>query len=351
MADAGPVFWRGSGRLADGREIIYFDESPGAGRAQVRDERELDTADAAPGAPDGLRWDPLAEEWVMYAAQRQDRPYRPAGPGCPLCPSRPGQLTEIPASGYDVVVFQNRYPALGPPGRCEVVCFTSDHEASFATLSERRARTVFEAWADRSRELGDRPGVEHVYCFENRGEEIGVTLHHPHGQVYAFPFLPPRTRRLATRAREHRSRSGSNLFDEVVRAELDDGRRIVVGNEHWVAFVPQFARWPFEIMIFPHARVTGLNAVGEAARDAFGPVYLDVLRRLDALFGVPMPYIAAWQQAPAEPEFGLHLHVMGMRRAPGKLKYQAGTETGAGAWSNDVPPEDAARLLREAAGG
>jgi len=350
VAEAEPVFWRSSGRLADGREIIYFNESPGTGRAQVRDERELAAADGGEGADGGLRWDPLAGEWVMYAAQRQERPYRLPGPDCPLCPSRPDHLTEIPAPGYDVVVFQNRYPALVAPGRCEVVCFTSEHEASFATLSERRARTVFEAWADRSRELGSRPGVEHVYCFENRGEEIGVTLHHPHGQVYAFPFLPPRTAHLAERVRAHRARSGGNLFEEVVRAELDDGRRIVAGNEHWVAFVPQFARWPFEIMLFPRARVTSLAAVGEAARDAFGPVYLDLLRRLDALFGVPMPYIAAWQQAPTEPEFGLHLHVMGMRRARGKLKYQAGTETGAGAWSNDVLPEDAARMLTEAAG-
>ncbi len=251
------------------------------------------------------------------------------------------------------MVFENRYPALAGPGRCEVVCFTSEHDTSFAQLSPRRVRTVFEAWADRTAELGARSDVRHVYCFENRGEEIGVTLHHPHGQVYAFPFVPPRTKRLAEMAAAHRDRTGSNLFDQVVAAEREDGRRVVGGNEHWTAFVPGFARWPFEVMIFPVARVPDLTQVDPAARDAFGLVYLDVLLRLDALFGVPMPYIAAWQQAEAgdeasRAEFGLHLHVMGVLRAAGKLKYQAGTETGAGAWSNDVLPEAAARLLRDA---
>jgi UDPglucose--hexose-1-phosphate uridylyltransferase len=217
--------------------------------------------------------------------------------------------------------------------------------------------TVFEAWADRSRELGGLPGVRNVYCFENRGEEIGVTLHHPHGQVYAFPFVPPRTARLVASAADHRRRAGGNLFDQLVSDEVADGRRIVARNKHWLAFVPQFARWPFEIMIFPAVRVPDLPAVDNAARAAFGPVYIDVLRRLDALFGVPMPYMAGWQQAPctaddrvARAEFGLHLHVMGIRRAPGKVKYVAGTESGAGAWSNDVLPEEAARLLREAGG-
>jgi UDPglucose--hexose-1-phosphate uridylyltransferase len=381
--------WRSSGKLADGREIIYFDESPGLGRAESADGRNLSGERSPEGpagtelagpwqthpGPAGLRWDPLGGEWVMYSAQRQDRTYRPATPECPLCPSRPGQLTEIPAPDYDVVVFENRYPALtrSSGGRCEVVCFTADHDASFADLSLRRAMTVFEAWADRTRELSSQSGVRHVYCFENRGEDIGVTLHHPHGQVYAFPFVTPRTARLMASAAGYRERAGGNLFDHLVSGELADGRRTVARNEHWLAFVPQFARWPFEIMIFPAVRVPDLPAVDSAARAAFGPVYLAVLRGLDALFDVPMPYIAAWQQAPsarggeaADPareaavdpagvaatraEFGLHLHVMGVRRAPGKLKYLAGTESGAGAWSNDVLPEDAARLLREAGG-
>jgi len=233
------------------------------------------------------------------------------------------------------------------------MCFTSDHDSSFGRLSPRRVATVLEAWADRTAELGRADGVEHVYCFENRGEEVGVTIQHPHGQIYAVPFVPPRTRQLLASAAAHRDRAGSNLFDDLVAAELADSRRIIARNGDWVAFVPVAARWPFEVMVFPAERVPDLASLGPAARAGFAAVYLDVLARLDALFGVPMPYLAAWQQAPTidwagRDEMALHLQVMTLRRAPGKLKYLAGTESGAGIWSSDVLPETAARRLREA---
>jgi UDPglucose--hexose-1-phosphate uridylyltransferase len=313
-----------------------------------------------------------------------DRTFLPPPEECPLDPSREGRLTEIPADDYDVVVFENRFPSLrgaGDPaaaagllparplpagpletagvpgrpatGRCEVVCFTSDHDASFAGLSPRRVRTVLEAWADRTTVLQDMPGIKQVYCFENRGEEIGVTLSHPHGQIYGYPFITPRTERMLSQARAHAVAGRANLFDELLTGELAAGTRIVSRNEHWVAFVPAAARWPYEVLLFPARRVASLPELTEDAREAFCPVYLDVLRRLDALFGVPLPYIAAWHQAPggepvARQEFALHLQVLSIRRAPGKLKYLAGSESGMGVWINDVLPEDAARRLREA---
>jgi UDPglucose--hexose-1-phosphate uridylyltransferase len=384
-------FWKNSGRLADGREIIYFDESPGLDRASVPDLRTLTSNSApstsegpglpAPGWPDsGLRWDALRGEWVVVAAQRQDRTFLPPADECPLDPSRPGRLTEIPASSYDVVVFENRFPSLrgapaepsaavpaetgGPPetggvperpaiGRCEVVCFTSDHNASFASLSPRRVRTVVEAWADRTTTLGAMDGIEQVYCFENRGEEIGVTLSHPHGQIYGFPFVTPTTSRMLAQARGYAAGHGGNLFDDLVAGEIATGIRLVARNEHWTAFVPAAARWPYEVLLFPAERVPDIPALSDAARTAFCDLYLDVLRRLDALFGMPLPYIAAWHQAPgrddfAQREFGLHLQVLSVRRAPGKLKYLAGTESGMGVWINDVLPEEAALRLREA---
>jgi UDPglucose--hexose-1-phosphate uridylyltransferase len=233
-----------------------------------------------------------------------------------------------------------------------VVCFTADHNASFASLTPHRVRTVVEAWADRSAVLGAMDGIEQVYCFENRGEEIGVTLHHPHGQIYAFPFVTPRTTRMVAQAQGYAARTGGNLFDDLLAAELSSGSRVVARNEHWAAFVPAAARWPYEVLLFPIERVPDLPSLRDPARAAFGTIYLDVLRRMDALFGTPLPYIAAWHQAPVaaqggRPEYGLHLQVLSVRRAPGKLKYLAGTESGMGVWINDVVPEEAARRLRE----
>jgi UDPglucose--hexose-1-phosphate uridylyltransferase len=345
--------WKTAARLADGRQIIYFDESPDAGRASRPDQRDL--ADMAGVEKLGeLRYDALLGDWIAYAEHRQDRTFLPAADQCPLCPSKEGRHTEIPAADYDVAVFENRFPALpAGQGRCEVVCFTSDHDASFAQLHPRRVQAIMSVWADRTAELGSADGVEHVYCFENRGEEVGVTLSHPHGQIYAVPFVPPRTRQLLASAAAHRERAGQNLFDDLLATEIADGRRIIARNDDWVAFVPVAGRWPFEVMVFPAERVPDLAGLSTAAQAGFAGVYLDVLARLDALFGVPMPYLAAWQQAPVtgqadRDEMALHLQVMTLRRAPGKLKYLAGTESGAGIWSNDVLPETAARLLREA---
>src|SRR5580698_5302737 len=320
--------WKTSAALADGREIIYFNESPGLGRELAPDTRPLPPRPPGPPLPvgtaeSGIRWDPLAGEWVLIAAARQDRTFLPPPDQCPLDPPAPGRATAIPASSYDVVVFENRFPSLSEPlGRCEVVCFTSDHNASFDQLTPARVRTVFEAWVDRTQVLSALPGTEQVYCFENRGEEIGVTLSHPHGQIYAFPFVAPRLSRMVEQALRY---EGGNLFDDLVAAALESGARIVARNEHWVAFVPEAARWPYEVRIFPVARVPDLPALGEAARAAFGPLYLDVLRRLDALFDRPAPYIAAWHQAPvqdqdARRQFAAHLQVLSIRRAPGKLK-------------------------------
>jgi len=255
-------------------------------------------------------------------------------------PARPGQ---------DGLISTAR-PAFG---RCEVVCFTAEHEGSFADLPPRRVRTVLEAWADRSAALAAMPGVAQVFCFENRGEEIGVTLHHPHGQIYAYPFVTPRTAQLQARASARAAAGRGNLFDDVLAAEVAAGTRLVAGNGQWTAFVPAAARWPYEILIFPDRRVPDLPSLGEDQRSAFGPLYTDVLGRLRALFDGLPPYIAAWYQAPASggqdrDRFALHLRVMSVRRAPGKLKYLAGSESAMGVWINDVVPETAAQRLRDA---
>ncbi|MGG2462528.1 galactose-1-phosphate uridylyltransferase [Streptomyces sp. RGM 3693] len=339
-------------RLADGRELIYYDASDDTARTAV-DPRPLDPV----ATTSEIRTDPLLGDAVAIASHRQGRPYHPAVDACPLCPSGAGRHTEIPADAYDVVVFENRFPSLaGEHGRCEVVCFTPDHDASFADLTEEQAALVLDAWTDRTAALSQLPGVAQVFCFENRGAEIGVTLGHPHGQIYGYPFVTPRTERMLASLAAHRETTGRNLFDDVVARERTDGRRIVLDGTHWVAFVPYAAHWPYEVHLYPKRRVPDLLALDEPARTEFPQIYLEVLRRFDRLFGPeapPTPYISAWHQAPVHladrAEFALHLELFTVRRTPGKLKFLAGSESGMNVFINDVPPEAAADRLREVA--
>jgi UDPglucose--hexose-1-phosphate uridylyltransferase len=353
---------RTSRRLADGREILYFD----------RDRAPRDAVDARDLPPvathSQLRFDALLGEWVTVASHRQTRTFLPPADECPLCPSRDGRATEIPEADYQVVVFENRFPSLATGvaqdvpaaapgallaelrpgfGRCEVVCFTSDHDRVFADLGPERARLVVDVWAERTAELSAVEGVEQVFCFENHGEEIGVTLSHPHGQIYAYPFVTPRVEKVLGAARRHRDATGGDLFAEVVGAEAA-GPRVVAANEHWTAFVPAAARWPYEVQFFPLRKVPDLPALGDEERDAFVRVYLDVLARFARRFDTPMPYIASWNQAPvySRDDWWLHLQLFSLRRAPGKLKYLAGSESGMGAFITDTNPEDIAEALR-----
>jgi UDPglucose--hexose-1-phosphate uridylyltransferase len=348
-------------RLSDGRQLIYFDTESQASRD------EADPRGLPPARPDcELRYDPLQRTWVMYAAHRQDRSYLPATGDCPLCPSTESRQTEIPASDYEVVVFENRFPALARSsaprspagellaarpgdGRCEVICFTSDHDVSFADLSPSRVRLVTEALIDRTTELGKLPGVEQVYCFENRGREIGVTQPHPHGQIYACPFVTPRTSRMLGAARAYARRTRRNLFDDVVAAERAAGTRIVRAGRHWVAFVPHAARWPYEVHLYPARRVPDLASLRPAELDELADFQLDLLGRFARLFATPAPYISAWHQAPARTgrrDFALHLELFTVRRSDDKLKYLAGVESGMDAFTGDVLPERTADRLR-----
>lgn len=256
---------RTSTRLADGREILYYDADDGAARG-VPDTRPLD----ASATSSEVRRDPLLGDAVVIASHRQGRTYLPPADACPLCPSTEGRASEIPAPDYDVVVFENRFPSLaGDTGRCEVICFTPDHRTSFAELGEERAALVLAAWTDRTAELSAHTGVRQVYCFENRGTEIGVTLAHPHGQIYAFPFITPRTTRMLATVAEHRARTGGNLFEEVLATERAEGTRVVLEGEHWTAFVPYAARWPYEVHLYPHRRTADLTTLDDAARNEF----------------------------------------------------------------------------------
>jgi len=357
-------------RLADGRELFYYDRATGQDRTAVDLREDLPQAQIS----SEMRWNPLLRDYAVVAGHRQNRTYKPPDGLCPLCPSRDGMHTEVPAADYEVVVFENRFPSFSlgsadtvpwradPPfasgpaaGRCEVVCFTSDHNTPFAELPPERVRTVIEAWADRTSALAAVDSVEYVFCFENRGEAIGVTLSHPHGQIYAYPFVPPRFFKEGQALQHHLERTGRCLQCDLIKAECGDGVRVVRESEHWVAYVPFAARWPYEVRLAPRRHVPDLPSLDDAERDDLARAYLAVLRAFEGLFDDPTPYIAGWQQAPVrkpvDPDRGVwHLaaEVFTIQRSAGKLKYLAGSESGAGVWINDVAPEAAAARLRSA---
>ena len=355
-------------RLADGRELIYFDDAD----TTLGPERRIDarTLDPRP-ATARMRQDVLTGDWVSIAAARQNRVFLPPADLDPLAPQSPGNPSEVPDL-YDVAVFENRSPSFGPAlgddpgaprglgdlaelgigreltsvGRCEVVCFSPEPTGSFGTQTESRARTVIEAWADRTAALSELPGIQQIFPFENRGEAIGVTLHHPHGQIYAYPYVTPRTQRMLDAA----DRLGADLFDRILEFERTS-ERVVLAGEHWTAFVPYAARWPIEVHLVPHRHVPDFAATDDAQRAELAPLYLRLLRAVDALYGDPTPYIAAWHQAPVRlgrHALRLHLQLTSPRRAQDRLKYLAGSESAMGAWIGDIPPEATAERLRKA---
>jgi len=354
--------------LSDGRELMYFDD---AGTTTPRTaEFTTDHRGLPPrGEPGEVRFDALTGEWVAVAAHRQARTHLPPADQCPICPTTDSNASEIPAADYDVVVFENRFPSLGPAlgsvpadpgwgtkgpayGRCEVVSFTPEHTGSFSGLSPERSRTVIEAWAQRTAALSSMTGIKQVFPFENRGADIGVTLHHPHGQIYAYPYVTPRAGVLGATARKYYDAKDGNetLTGSLLRAEREDGSRMVLEGTHFSAYVPFAARWPLEIHLVPHRHVPDLAALNGDEKDELAQVYLDLLKRVDALYPTPTPYISAWHQAPLDevlrPAGYLHLQLTSPRRAADKLKYLAGSEAAMGAFINDTTPESVAERLR-----
>jgi len=361
--------------LADGRDLFYYDDPDTALGA----ERSVDARTLAP-RPDTatMRLDVLTGDWITVAANRQNRVMMPGADADPLAPQTPGNPSEVP-SRYDVAVFENRSPAFGPAlaeptgtapgaanaprglddlaalglgrtrtavGRCEVVCFSPEHSGSFGTQTVTRARTVIEAWADRTAALSALPGIQQVFPFENRGEAIGVTLPHPHGQIYAYPYVTPRTARVLDAV----DRTAPDLFARIL-AEEQASERVVFRGEHWTAFVPFAARWPLEVHLMPHRHVPDLAETTAEERDELAPLYLRLLRGVDALYDSPTPYIAAWHQAPVHvgrDTVRLHLQLTSPRRAADKLKFLAGSEAAMWAWAAEVAPEQGAARLREA---
>jgi UDPglucose--hexose-1-phosphate uridylyltransferase len=347
---------------ADGRALWLYGREP------------IDPALEAPVPAGGstmppnphLRWHPLRGEWVAYAGHRQARTFLPPSEYNPLAPTRdPETPTELPAGRYDVAVFENRFPtfflgAHDPPatvvdtlpgrGQCEVVVYTQDPEAALSTLPLWNVELLVDVWAHRYEELGALAEVAYVFPFENRGVEVGVTLSHPHGQIYAYPFVPPLAARELSMQKAYLERHGRNLLEEHVVGELSDGARILRATGLVAAFVPACARYAYEIWVAPLRPAPSLAALTGAERRDFALVLKTALLMLDGLWARPMPYIMAFHQAPTDgeehPEAHLHAEIYPAYRMPGRLKYLAGSETGAGAFTADTLPEEKAAELR-----
>lgn len=343
----------------DGRRLILYSRRPIAFAAGAPQ------AGARAAVNPHLRWHPLRGEWVAYAAHRQERTFLPPADWNPLAPQADPEVpTEVPEGDWDVAVFPNLFPTLvgsaeGAPeeivptrparGECEVVVFTRDPRASLGALPLDHLELLLEVWADRYRELGARDDVDYVFPFENRGVEVGVTLHHPHGQIYAYPFVPPLPARELEREREHRESHGRGLLEDLVAAELDDGRRILYAGSSAVAFVPVCARYAYEVWIATRRPAPSLADLDAGERSDFARALKTVLGKYDGLWSRPFPYVMVFHQAPTNGAAGAgHLHVefYPPYRTREKLKYLAGSELGAGAFTADTLPEAKAAELR-----
>jgi UDPglucose--hexose-1-phosphate uridylyltransferase len=315
-----------------------------------------------------LRWNPQLGEWVITATHRQDRTFLPPRDFCPLCPAGRSEVpTEIDRPDFQVAVFENRFPSLRwepeqhseegsdltqvrpSVGACEVVVYTPQHDATASDLSLRQLERLISVWAARTVELGARPEVDYVFAFENKGESIGVTLHHPHGQIYAYPYLPPLIEREVRNAQAHLAEKVSCLWCVLLGQELADGRRIVARSDGWLAGVPFFARWPYEVHLTPVEHIGWLHELDDAGLAGLARLLKTVLGKYDRLFDFSLPYIMAIHQRPTDggEHDGYHLHIefYPPNRTESKLKYLAGSEAGAGAFINDTLPEETARAV------
>jgi UDPglucose--hexose-1-phosphate uridylyltransferase len=291
------------------------------------------TGSVEPARTDGdYRIDPLTGASTRIVAHRQDRPNLPDG-SCPFCIGG----REAPDS-YEVRSFANRWPPF-PDGRAEIMLYTPDHDASFADLPTLQARKVVDLWAERSAALGARDDVSYVLVFENRGPEVGATIAHPHGQIYAFADVPPAA--LAEFAADGMHRS----FDAVAI-----GDRLVSGIGDWNAWVPAAAGWPYEVLLAPRTSIPDLPSLDDASRDSLGELLIDIVSRLDRLFATPMPFMMWIHQRPFDnriwPDARVHIHIAPLLRSPGTARFVAAGELGSGVLFNPVEPAVAAAELR-----
>lgn len=313
-----------------------------------------------------LRWHPLRGEWVAYASHRQGRTFMPPPEYNPLAPTlNPEFPTELPSGKYDVALFDNRFASMAvtanePPkcivetlpsnGACEVVVFTQDPNAFLSSLELDHLDLLLQVWGDRTRVLGENPQIQYVLPFENKGIEVGVTLHHPHGQIYAYPFIPPVPARMLEQQRLFYQQHQRGLLEDLIEKEIAVNQRILYQDEYAIAFVPVCARYPYEVWIAPIKPVPTFMELTPEQRQGLAKALKTVTLKYDGLWNRPFPYLMAWFQAPtdgeAHPEAHLHAQFYPPYRTSDRLKYLAGTELAAGMFANDALPEQKAKELQ-----
>ncbi len=311
-----------------------------------------------------LRWDPISKQWIIVSGKRGKRPLLPEG-FCPFCPGS----EEMPRTDWTVLSLPNRFPALRPDpplpdaecgrlyrcrpskGVCEIIIYTPRHDATLADLTVDNVRAVIDLWCQRFSELGERDYVKYVFIFENKGRIIGVTLDHPHGQLYAFPFIPPVIKTELASSRRYWKRTGSCLFCRVIDKEKKDGLRVVCENDGFICFLPFFAHWPYGVHIYPRRHVEALTDLTEEEKGLFASILKKVLKKFDNLLDMDFPYMMVLHQRPTDgkayPYYHFHVEFYPPYREKNKVKYFASVETGAGTVTFDYTPEMKAKELRE----
>jgi UDPglucose--hexose-1-phosphate uridylyltransferase len=230
-----------------------------------------------------------------------------------------------------------------------VVLYHPDHNTSLAELPLRHLVKLVKLWRSRFTELKRMPGVRYVLIFENKGAVIGVTMPHPHGQIYAFPFIPPRLEKELAAARAHYRTRRRCLYCDILKKERRDRRRLVAENSAFTALVPFYARWPYEVHIFSRRHLGTLEEFRPAEEEALAEILKWVTQKYDSLFHFSFPYMMLLHQAPTRgryPYFHFHIEFYPPHRSKDKLKYLASVETGAGSFLNDSLAEEKAAELR-----
>jgi len=329
------------------------------------------------------RWHPLREEWVIVAAHRQNRPWSGGTiehaeeeppdylPDCYLCPGNERVSGRRNANYTSTFVFDNDMPSASPEaprdlarpagiyrnrpalGQARVVCYSPHHSLTLAELEVPEVEELLQLWQGQYRELGARPEVEHVLIFENKGEAVGVSNPHPHCQIYANNFVFKTIETEARVSQRYLAETGRVLFQDILRSEREDGRRIVCENDSAIAFMPYFARYAYEVFVAPKQTHPHIASLSDGERRDFADVLRRVLIKYDNLWQIPFPYVMPLHQAPTDggdySGFHFHIEFHPPLRRPNLLKYLAGPEIGGGNFLSDTAPEEKAAELRAAA--